>query len=230
MPTSNLPRSSRQRLVDIVQELERLEEEKAEAAAALTQAFKTARTQGFDPATLRVILKLRKLTPAERKQRRALEAIYLASLGLLDGDPLPDEARRRLDERKNPPTPPDGSGDGPAPADAPPQPDLAQPSGDTTPAPSDPAGWLGRSPQMRMALKEPEEARKEGREAAEHGKRIFDNPYPAGDPCRAAWDEGWCESSGSNGMDTPSAYQRRVEKPAEKPADGEKATDKGKAA
>ena len=221
MPTSNLPRSSRQRLVNTVQKLEHFEEEKAEASAALSEAFKTAKAQGFDPATLRVILKLRKLTPAERKQRRALEAIYLASLGLLDGDPLPDEARRRLDERNNPPAPPDGSGEAAAPAEQPARTDRDPAPGDPTPAPPH---------QTQMVLKEPHEARKEGSEAAEHGKRIFDNPYPAGDPCRAAWDEGWCESSGSNGMDTPSAFQRRVEKPAEKPTDGEKATEKDQAA
>ena len=30
-----------------------------------------------------------------------------------------------------------------------------------------------------MNLKDPEEARKEGRDAAAAGKRIYDNPYPA---------------------------------------------------
>lgn len=205
MPTPDLPRSSRQRLVDHVQELERFEEEKAEASAALAEAFKKAKGQGFDPATLRVILKLRKLTPAERKQRRALEAIYLASLGLLDGDPLPEEARRRLDGRKDQPKQDSG--------------DTAAAGGDTPPSSATPAD--------------------QGREAAGAGKRIFDNPYPAGDPCRAAWDEGWCESSGSNGMDTPSAFQRRQEKPAapadpkSKPDEGQEGDgdlDKGKAA
>ena len=74
--------------------------------------------------------------------------------------------------------------------------------------------------------KDPAEAHAEGLEAGNAGKRIFDNPYPAGDPCRAAWDEGWCESRGSHGMDTPDALKRRKDKPAS----GEKPGDTGQAA
>jgi hypothetical protein len=71
-----------------------------------------------------------------------------------------------------------------------------------------------------MNLKDPADARKEGREAAAAGKRVYYNPYPAGDPCRAAWDEGWCESRKSTGMDTPAAYARRS-KPPEKSSQDE---------
>src|SRR5207302_1009576 len=85
------------RLVYRVQELERLEDLKKHAAEDLKAAFDQARGDGYDTATLKVVLKLRKMTPDQRRERRALEAIYLASLGMLEGDPLTDEARRRLD-------------------------------------------------------------------------------------------------------------------------------------
>jgi uncharacterized protein (UPF0335 family) len=223
--------TARQKLVYFVRELERLEEEAKEAAAALRDEFKRAGMHGLDASTLKVVLKLRKLSPEQRKQRRALEAIYMASLGMLDGDSLPDEARRRLDGKKGPDDPPSAPSAAAAPAgksaDQKPDPGTGskKAAGETPTAPA--------RAQQTLKLKEPEEARQEGRAAAAAGKRVFDNPYPAGDPCRAAWDEGWCEASGSNGMATPDAYQRRKEKPDAKGDDSKKkpeSGDKGRAA
>lgn len=57
-----------------------------------------------------------------------------------------------------------------------------------------------------------EEAREEGGEAFRAGVRIIDNPYTAGDPRRAAWDEGFCAASGSDGMDIPEAWRRKTKK------------------
>ncbi|MFG1319867.1 DUF2312 domain-containing protein [Xanthobacter autotrophicus] len=57
-----------------------------------------------------------------------------------------------------------------------------------------------------------EEAREEGRTAHQAGARIIDNPYTAGDPRRAAWDEGYCAASGSDGMDIPEAWRRKPKK------------------
>ena len=185
--------SARERLVHHVQNLEALEERKQAAADSLKDAFADAKADGFDPGTLKAVLRLRKMTPEERKEKRALEAIYLASLGMLEGDPLTDEARRRLDGRDTPPAKP------------------AEPPSDPAAAPPAPTP----APQRPLVLKDPEEARQEGGEAAAAGKRIYDNPYPAGDPCRAAWDEGWCAQRRSHGMDPPSAYQRRTKKEGE---------------
>jgi len=188
--------NARERLVHLVQKLERLEEAKQAAAEELRDAFVDAKRAGYDPSTLKTVLRLRKLTPEEREERRALEAIYLAALGMLEGGPLPDEARRRLDEQDSAPPKPERSS-GPQAKGAP----ARKPA--EAPAPPPP-------PQMRMSLKDPKEARQEGRDAAAAGKRIYDNPFPAGDPCRAAWDEGWCAQLKSHGMDTPAAYQRRT--------------------
>lgn len=210
---------ARERLVRIVQGLERLELAKQTAADDLRAGFVEAARAGYDPSTLKAVLKLRKLSPEERKERRALEAIYMATLGMLEGAELPEEARRRLDEPDQAPQPERRPGRGakaagPRPAHEPPAP--------AAPVPKAPA-------QARMPLKEPQEARADGRAAAEAGARIYDNPFPAGDPCRAAWDEGWCEKKKSHGMDTPAAYQRRPKPPEGKPdgktsapGDGEK--------
>lgn len=183
----------RERLVFHVQHLEHLEEIKNAASAALREAFEKAKYEGYDAATLRVVLKLRKMTEGQRRERRALEAIYMAALGMLEGDDLPSEARRRLDrsESKKDEPAPDSSSTGPR--ELPKEP----------PPPEQPA----------FVLKDPAEARQDGIDAAAAGKRIYDNPYSAGDPCRAAWDEGWCSGKKSNGMDTPDAFRRRTEKP-----------------
>jgi len=201
-------RNPRERLVRHVQELERLEEAKREAADRLRDAYKAAGDNGFDVGTIKVVLRLRRMTPAQRQEKRALEAIYMAALGMLEGEPLPDEARRRLDDRPPPPRPP--------PAEESP----GRTSTDAKPAPPpEPAPG-----QIPMELKDPAEARAEGSAAAAAGKRIYDNPYPAGDPCRAAWDEGWCAKKKSHGMETPAAYQRRT---AKKPDAEEDADEKG---
>jgi uncharacterized protein (UPF0335 family) len=198
----------RERLVRHVRELERLVEARQGAVASLASAFADAKADGFDPLTLRVVLKLRKMSPGQRQERRALEAIYMAALGMLDGEALPDVARRRFEEAPPPPPPRDEEPEDAARApDQPPPPDQAA---DTPPVP--PA-------QPALALKDPEEARREGGDAAAAGKRIYDNPYPAGDPCRAAWDEGWCAQRKSHGMDPPAAYQRRTAKPPDKKDD-----------
>jgi len=200
-------RTPRQRLVYHVQELELLEDKKQDAADALKARFDHAQADGYDTGTLKVVLKLRKMTPEQRQERRALEVIYLAALGMLEGDPLTDEARRRLDSKAATPAsrpgepPQDSPAPGSAPGDegAPHAPDADQPS-------------LPQQPPL-LPPKDPEEARKEGGAAAAAGQRVYDNPYRAGDPCRAAWDEGWCAQRQSNGMDTPAAFQRRTPTP-----------------
>lgn len=196
----------RQRLVRTVNQLEMLEAEKQQANQALKDAFEEAAGHGFDPGTLKAVLKLRKLTLAQRKEHQALVAIYLAGLGMLEGDALPEEARRRLSGNNPPPPAPESSGQGTAKPE--------QSAGDGT---EKKRGGKSAPVQATLQLKKPEEAREEGRKAAATGKRIYDNPYPAGDPCRAAWDEGWCEGRGSHGMDTPEAYQRRTDAKPDEP-------------
>lgn len=190
--------NSRERLVYHIQELERLEEVKKNASEDLKAGFDQAEADGYDNTTLKVVLKLRKMTPSQRQERRALEAIYLAALGMLEGDALPETARRRLDE----PTPDERDKQEQSPVDIP-KAESQQPE------------------QPPLQLKDPAEARAEGSVAAEAGQRIYENPYPAGDPCRAAWDEGWCSKKQSHGMETPQAYRRRSEKPSkDKPDKG----------
>lgn len=124
----------RERLVHHVQELEYLEEARKTATDNLKDRFGLAALDGYDLVTLKAILKLRKMTPAQRAERRALEAIYLAALGMLEGDSLPEEARRRLDRADDPPPAPATV----PPADAEPAPDAPPPEMPQPPLWSDP--------------------------------------------------------------------------------------------
>lgn len=204
---SRTPRykSQREQLVYHVQELERLAQRKRDAANDFTDGLQAAQADGFDGVTIKAVLKLRTMTPAQRSERRALEAIYLAALGMLEGEGLPDEARRRLDGRESASQP-----------RLPDPPDASTP--ETTPRPPE---------QPPLIVKDPTEARQEGADASAAGKRIYDNPYAAGDPCRAAWDEGWCGQRKSNGMDVPQAYQRRPSPKKDDDPDRDQGGDRG---
>lgn len=65
-------------------------------------------------------------------------------------------------------------------------------------------------------------AREEGTAAANSGVPITENPYPARDPRRAAWDEAWCATLGSDGMEIPEAFRRKKPKDNKEDKGGKK--------
>jgi len=66
----------------IVERIERLHEEKAELASDITEVYAEAKSGGFDVKTLRKIIALRKLDPAERDETEHMLATYCAALGM----------------------------------------------------------------------------------------------------------------------------------------------------
>lgn len=178
------------RLRSFIERVERLEQEKAAIVIDIRAVFDEAKATGFDPKTMRQIIKERKLSQAERDEAEALLDIYKAALGMLSGTPLGEAAVRRLSGQ---PPKPDGDGDG------------DDDTGDADPDDADPAN--------PPAQGEPEpdvgEAREMGSAAALAGEAVTANPFPPHDPRRAAWDEEWCRAAGSDGMDIPDAWKRR---------------------
>jgi uncharacterized protein (UPF0335 family) len=173
-------------LVQFVEEIERLDEEKRQIADRIRQAKNSARAAGLDVKVLNQMLRERRMSPFERREYQALCEMYRAALGMLGGTPLGEAARKRLmGEIPEPPHPADVS--------TPPAPETVDQTLDI------------------------EAARAAGRAAAREGKRIIDNPYMADDPRRAAWDEGWCAETGTDGMEVPEAWRRR--KPKKRPDD-----------
>tara|TARA_B100002003_G_scaffold176087_1_gene163966 strand:- start:552 stop:809 length:258 start_codon:yes stop_codon:yes gene_type:complete len=66
----------------IIERIERLEEEKREVSEQIKEVYAEAKGNGFDAATLRKIVALRKKKPEERSEEEALLALYLHALGM----------------------------------------------------------------------------------------------------------------------------------------------------
>lgn len=202
--------SAADHLRSFVDRIARLEEEKKAIATDIKDVYAEAIAMGFDRKALRTVVKESMETADQRSQREEIEAItdlYRGSLGMLDGTPLGQAARKRVSRPASDDD--DDSGkeagegaDGPEP-EASDDPDI------------DADGTL--SPEAIEA------ARTEGETAAHAGRRVTENPFLADDPRRAAWDEGWCRAAGSDGMDIPAAWRRKKSakrKPSQMPGSG----------
>ena len=66
----------------IVERIERLDEEKREVAEQIKEVYAEAKGNGFDTATIRKIVALRKKDPNERTEEEAMLDLYLHALGM----------------------------------------------------------------------------------------------------------------------------------------------------
>lgn len=172
------------RLLSFVERIERLEEEKKALQEDIKEVKSEAKGVGFDMKTLNKILRERQMSAEQISEEQALLDLYRAALGMLHDTPLGSAARKRF-------------------------------------VPEDQPSEKSNKPKPKpVQLEEPylsadiDKARELGKEDAQKGKLVTDNPYPADDKRRAAWDEAWCAASGSDGMDIPDAWRRK--KPAKK--------------
>lgn len=175
------------RLRSFVERIERLLAEIKDLQADIKSIKAEAKGAGFDIATINAIIKLRAMDEADRKEREALLDLYKAALGMLEDTPLGQAAIDRLTKPQRPASSPQGPDR--RPQSAPPQP--SQDDAD------------GSADASSVA-----DAREMGGQAFRDQKPITANPYPARDARRAAWDEGWCQASGSDGMEIPEAWRR----------------------
>lgn len=72
-------------LRQIVERIERLEEEKKEVAEQIKEVYAEAKGNGFDTKTLRKVIALRKKKPDERSEEEAMLDLYMQALGMLQG-------------------------------------------------------------------------------------------------------------------------------------------------
>lgn len=84
---STLQSSAQQQLRQLIEQIERLEEEKKATAADIREKYLEAKGVGFDPKILRKIVSLRKKSHTERQEEDALLATYMHALGMAD-DPI----------------------------------------------------------------------------------------------------------------------------------------------
>jgi uncharacterized protein (UPF0335 family) len=181
-------------LTSIIERIERLEEEKRTLSADINDIKAAAKARGFDVKAIGQMLRERRMDAGTREEFAAMCELYRATLGMLHDTPLGEAARRRL-SGETPPKSPDQ------------EPAAGQPDEDQAPPETPPV-----SPPLSAA--DIEAARERGRREAQSGSKVTENPFAHDDPRRAAWDEGWCQESGSDGMDIPAAFRRRSEKPA----------------
>lgn len=174
------------RLRGVVEEIEDIDAEMARLRDRKKEVFERSKAHGLDNKVVRQMVRERAMDAGDRAEFARKCQIYRAALGILDGTPLGEAARRSF-ERKDEAAPTAGDA---APADAPP------PVEDT--------------PEARLA------ARAQGAAAAKAGRKVTENPFGADDPRRASWDEGWCAEAGSDGMDIPAAFRRSGDAPKKK--------------
>lgn len=70
------------RLRSLVDRIERLNEEKAAIASDIKDIYAEAKSAGFDPKVLRLVIRLRKLEPAEVEEQETLSQVYRRALGM----------------------------------------------------------------------------------------------------------------------------------------------------
>lgn len=70
-------------LKSIIERIERLEEEKKDIAGDIKEVYSEAKGNGFDPKTIRHVIRLRKMDPDERSEAEAMTEMYLHALGML---------------------------------------------------------------------------------------------------------------------------------------------------
>lgn len=169
----------------------RLEAEKAEIADSIKDVYAEAGTRGYAVKSLRLVVKRQMEDPADRRAREATEEIAELYMATLGMlGGTPLGEAARARLNADPKAEPEDN------------------SEQTTLAPE------------TIGAEQIAEAHRRGVDDARAGKRILENPFIAGDPRRASWDEGFCEASGSDGMEIPDAWRRPGKKKPDE--DGEK--------
>lgn len=79
---------AKDQLRSIVERVERLEAEKKALATDITEIYAEAKSNGFDTATIREIVKLRRLEASKRREREENRDLYMHALGMLADTPL----------------------------------------------------------------------------------------------------------------------------------------------
>jgi uncharacterized protein (UPF0335 family) len=77
----SLTQTAQERLRQLIQRIEKLEEEKASVASDIKDVYGEAKSTGFDTKVMRKVVALRKQDRAERAEQEQILDLYLAALG-----------------------------------------------------------------------------------------------------------------------------------------------------
>jgi uncharacterized protein (UPF0335 family) len=92
-----LQAAAQNQLRQLVEQIERLEEEKKALAADIRDKYLEAKAVGFDVKVLRQIVRLRKKSKTERQEEESILEVYMHALGMLDSGAAPATSREMLD-------------------------------------------------------------------------------------------------------------------------------------
>ena len=84
---TSLQVSAQKQLRQLVEQIERLEEEKKALAGDIRDKYLEAKGVGFDPKALRKIVSMRKKSATDRQEEEAILAVYMHALGMIDEVP-----------------------------------------------------------------------------------------------------------------------------------------------
>ena len=79
---SNPDEIAKDQLRSIIERIERLEEEKKGISDDVRDVYAEAKARGYDPKTMRAVVRLRKMDNNSRQEADALLETYKAALGL----------------------------------------------------------------------------------------------------------------------------------------------------
>jgi uncharacterized protein (UPF0335 family) len=80
---TTLQASSQKQLRQLIEQVERLEEEKKALAGDIRDKYLEAKALGFDVKIMRKVVSLRKKSQSDRQEEEALLAVYMHALGML---------------------------------------------------------------------------------------------------------------------------------------------------
>lgn len=84
---TTLQASTQNQLRQLIEQIERLEEEKKGLSDDIKDKFLEAKSVGFDVKALRKIIRLRKQSKTDRDEEEAILATYMHALGMLSEEP-----------------------------------------------------------------------------------------------------------------------------------------------
>ena len=84
---TTLQASAQNQLRQLVEQIERLEEEKKALAGDIRDKYLEAKGMGFDVKALRQIVRMRKKSATERNEEEAILEVYMHALGMLSDEP-----------------------------------------------------------------------------------------------------------------------------------------------
>ncbi len=198
-----------------VDRIERIHEIVADHKDDLKQVYAEAKATGYDTKTIRRIVKRRTYDKSERAEMDGLQDLYEEALGMAERLPLFAELETLAGEKVSQDgaiealkklVPADGEiimrvgsgwkrfwreGDGEAKVADTERPQRRVPAED---------GQTDIEDAPILPDVDEAGAHALGREAAGDGQAVIANPFPAADPRRPAWDEGWREGAGGDGM------------------------------